>query len=361
MKVCIIETHYHEEFLNTLLDLFDSIAEIDLYVTSKVKVSPYMIEKSKKIFYINNEEKQQKQLDKIDTSQYDLLFVNTIQPSMVDIPKWLNFTPHCKSILTLHNLNAWSNKKFILRKNIAHSIDSYITSKYTQKILKKYDIINVVHPGMIEPAQYRFNNHKIIHIPYCFAKDEIKEDKKKTIDFVIPGNVTNKRRNYEPVLQTFKEIFKKHDNIRLILLGQVKPDMEKMIEKYNCKNLVTYKYHVEQKLYDKNLQNADFIISPSKAKTYTVNTVSEVYGLTKSSNIYEAIKWRKPIIVSNGTLLMNLLLPNYIVYGNSIGLKHIINNLIKQPEQPEKIKQQFFNDMKKFTKKEYMRDVKWLK
>ena len=187
MRVGIIETHYHEDFLNTLIHIF-SKENVDVYTTHKIYNSlPEETRHIAKFIFYKPENSLKCFLSKIPTEQYDILFVNTIQPSMADIPNWINFKPRCKSVLTLHNLRAWHNKRFIPRNTLLHSFDSLLASRYTKRILDNYDYINVVYEPMTEKAK-EFFNKKVISIPYAFAQiGQTRKKKSSNPSVLIPA------------------------------------------------------------------------------------------------------------------------------------------------------------------------------
>lgn len=291
MKIAIIELHYHEEFLHTLIQLFQH-QSVDVFTTKSIYNN--LPEKSKykpKFIFQLSTQKTKHFLSTIPTNEYDFLFLNTVQPSMIDIPKYLNFKPKCKSCITLHNLNAWRNKKLVPRKNFILSGDSFIASFYTNKILHNFDCINVVNSTMIPYAQLYFPTHRIINIPFSLAKpkNELKMDKESEETwFVVPGTVDDRRRDYRPVLKAYSKL----NDAKLILLG-------KLTYKVNTHSadVKTFNDFVPQEKYDFYLRNADFIICPSVQSTHTVNVNTEYYGKTKSPNLFEAIKWRKPLLL----------------------------------------------------------------
>jgi len=352
MNIGIIELHYHSEFIHTLIQIFKK-ENIDVYLTRKVyeeldSVSKHCININF-IFLYTNLQKTKSFISKIPTEKYDLLFVNTIQPSMIDIPNWKHFKPKCKTILTLHNLNAWNNHKFHLRKNIAHSLDSYIASFHTKKILKKFDYINVVYPVMFNLAKKYFGaTHKILNIPYAYAQEDIITDKKETIDFVIPGVVSRTRRNYEPVIKAFNKLSKEHENIRLILLGQNKDNIEAEHLIGEEEKIITFDKRISTTEYNEYLRNSDFIIIPNFFLTHSVNTTDEFYGFSKSPAINEVIKWRKPLFVPEYFPIDIRLKLSTLKYDSVNNLESQMSTLLKHPNIIKEIKKEALRNTEPF-------------
>jgi len=340
LKVGIFEVHYHEEYLNTLIQLFPNS---DVYTTKQCYDNLPEEAKDKANFIFKHSKQKAKDfIENIDTRYFDYFFVNTIQPSMLDLPNWMHFNPHCKTILTLHNLNAWYNTKLILRKNLLLSFDSFISSKLKKRVLSKFDYLSFVyHPVYVYAWTHQlFPRAKYIEIPYSLALDNIKENKKDTIDFVIPGTVDNRRRNYEQILKGFYPSFEK---ARLVLLGQNLEDIK------GNEWLVTFDGRVPTETYDKYLQNADVVVCPSLPTTHTINSVEEVYGTTKSPNIFESIKWRKPLMIPSYIALDPRLSSSTLQYNSSQSFYQQVLQLLESPDLLKDLKKRAFDNTKHFT------------
>ena len=337
MRTCVIETHYHSEYLNTLIHLFP---KSDVYLTRPVYDDlPEDSQNLSSTFFISHSNQKIKEfISGIETQNYDLLFVNTIQPSMVDLPYWLNFKPKCKSILTLHNLNAWKNKSFPLRPNLLRSADSFLSGKYTKRVLSNFQFLNVVYEPMVQTAtDYFGSDHKILNIPFSFALEKVESEKSKNIRFVIPGTVSDKRRDYTPVLEAFKKLFSEYDNVHLMLLGK---NVDGIDIKNSGEKFISFKETVPRESYNYHMKNSDAIIVPSQKTSHTVNMTEEVYGYTKSPNIHEAIKFRKPLLIPDYIPIPKDLLSSTLVYEDSVDLydklRYFIENKIQFQERAYK-------------------------
>lgn len=353
MKVGIIETHYHHEFLHTMIQLFDSSV---VFTTKEIYNNLPIQSKEKEGVCFHFKHPQQKMKDfikSIYTDGFDFIFVNTIQPSMVDLPAWRKFKPKCPAILTIHNINGWTNKKFVIRKNILRSVDSYLAGKFCNEVLKKFDFINIVHQPMFKYAFKNFPNHKITFIPYSLAGD-VNEKKHETINFVVPGGVTPMRRDYYTVLNAFEDIIKKFDNVKLTLLGKMDWKFEQdLICNYIPSFLNKIKFYtsfVPTEEYNNCLSYADFIVIPSVKKTWTINTASEYYGKTKSPNFNECIKWRKPTIVPDYLEVDSRLESSTIYYTGSCSLYDRITEMLKDKKLIKYIKKEAVKNCNYYNK-----------
>ena len=139
---------------------------------------------------------------------------------------------------------------------------------------------------MVNLAQKYFSQ-PIINIPYAYALENTRTTK-NTFNFIIPGVVSKSRRDYKTVLDGFSSLPSEYN---LVLLGKNVDGLPRQ------PNIITFKDYVPTDVYNSYLQDADFLVFPTYFFVHTVNTADEFYGFTKSTNIHEAVKWRKPIIV----------------------------------------------------------------
>lgn len=347
MNIGIVELQYHSEFLHTIIQLF---AKENVTVFTTRSIYNELPNESKKANFCLKHSKQRTKdfLSSIRTQDYDYLFVNTIQPSMVDIPAWKNFKPKCTSILTLHNLNAWNTHTPYLRKNLLHTIDSFAASFLTKSLINKFDNINVVYSPLTSLAKMYFPLHNILNIPYAFAQKNIKIDKKETIDVVVPGTVTQKRRNYHLVMKAFEQLLKKHSNLRLILLGKNVDNISMPSTDGVEEQVLTFDKYVPPIEYHEHLRQADVVLVPSLFGMHSVNTAEELYGLSKSPNIHEAIKWRKALLVPEYISVDHRLQTSTQAYTSYDDLLFIISHLLKNPSLLQKQQQNAITNTKPF-------------
>jgi len=296
MKPCIIETHYHSELINTLIQIYP---KSDVYTIKSVYDDlPDSAKSLVNTFFFVGSRSKKSFIDSIPTQDYDLCFVNTIQETMLDLKNWKNFKPKCKSVLTLHNLNAWyMNSLFPQpRLNLIHSVDSWWSQKHLSDILSRFDYLSVCYEPMLQCAETYFKQ-PVLFIPFALAQDSVIPESHDDIWFTIPGTVSHKRRNYLPVIDTFNKLLLEFPNIRLYLLGKNEDNIEFTVLPETEDRIVTFSSSVPRVQYDQILRDSDFVIIPSIEWCNTINVTDEHYGYTKSPNIHEAIKWRKPFIV----------------------------------------------------------------
>jgi len=274
---------------------------------------------------------------------------------MIDLYKWKHFNPKCPTVLTLHNLNAWHTKRLILRKNLLHSLDSYIASRYLQSILEKITTINVVNPTLVSAANEYFPNKNIISIPFSISINSPKISVNKKIRFTVPGTVDRRRRDYETLLDAFEPLYDYYQTFELVFLG-------KTYDTFDQPFITSFDERVPEKTYNEYLQSSDFIICPIVPETHTINTTTEYYGITKSPNIFDAIKYRKPLIVPDSISIPANIISNTLTYSDSLSLFNIINQFFTEPQKMKEIKEEAISATERFKKEQIRKDlIPWMK
>lgn len=223
---------------------------------------------------------QVKKYDTIDTavqdsSNLDILFINTIRPVPWDILKFLMKKIECKTVWTIHEANT--------------------EIKTSSVLLKKIDAINVFTPEQkTYITKHTKYDKKIYTIPFMLHE---KVYPNLSNMYVVPGKIEKNRRDYHKVL----EYISKKD--RWCLLGEpIGAYGQDIIEQ--CKNMNYEGYNIQyfttfvpKKLYEAKLQDCKCIVSPIHRHTKGLNKLfTETYGQTKMYGAYyEAIKYAKPL------------------------------------------------------------------
>ena len=178
-------------------------------------------------------------------------------------------------------------------KNIGLHFHEY--NEYMER--KSYELVDyIVAPSIFvknEIIKLGIDENKIFVVPFgtdlqlAYEKKFIKNYKKKGIDFVFAGTI-NRRKGIEFLLEAWKN--EKFKNDRLHLCGRLYPEIEKLLKKYNFKNVIIPGF-VDVREYFKK---CDVYVFPSLLE-----------GSSKS--IYEAMSMSLPCIVTHnsGSIIQN--------------------------------------------------------
>ena len=105
-NIGILETHFHVKFLYTMMRICKiKDTNVTVFTTQKIysRIETYLDEKSKYEIILKEDSESLgtflKRVEKICNKKIDLLFINTIQMSSINIPPYISFKPKVKMIL----------------------------------------------------------------------------------------------------------------------------------------------------------------------------------------------------------------------------------------------------------------------
>jgi hypothetical protein len=332
MKIAIIESHnYHLQYVKVLIEVFKGY-KIDLYLNREHILNLKKNLRNKEINYFeiynyDNFLSILRLVKTINKNNYDKIFINTI-PLKGKLRYYLPiFIKNKNIIVTLHQLNSVLLK---LKHMNFIPIGEYFTLVMNKVLLMKAYGINVLSENLKNNLiNYRIKQ-KIFTIPFELYENKIykSQDTIKLTRFVIPGEVSQIRRDYETIYEAFKNLNIK--NIELYLLGKLRKDsvefLNKMIKLRNIK-IFYYEDFVEDLEFQRVMAISDYIINPI-VKVFKQGRISEYYGETKESGAtFLSIKYGLKIIIPDYILPMKEIEEITIQYNNSLSLAEIITDL----------------------------------
>jgi len=367
-NIGILEFHFHIKYLHTTMRICKTPqTNVTVFTTKDIlkRIETYIDDKSKYEFILKEENESINsfltRVEKICNEKIELLLVNTIQTSMIDIPRYFKFNPKCKTILTVHMVNHWMKTRFSFNiKNPARCIDANISMFFIKRILPKFNAISVIYSPLKDFIKQNTNYQKPVYVlPFNFYDEKQKIQSKKKDDIVrivLPGLIEEYRRDYTGALNVFERLFEKYGKkIQLCILGKpVGASGEKIINK--CKelkdkgyNIVYYTGFVPEEEYNKKLVECDIIFSPLHTVTKRETGINEIYGKTEGSALpFEAIQYTKPLIVPNKFNVIDELKNSTLTYKNQDELEKILRDAIENKNKLEKLKQNAKNNSKKY-------------
>ncbi len=359
-EVGILEVHCHAKYLYTMCKICKTKkTNVTIFTTKDIfsRLKKYL-KNTKEYTIILKEDTESihtflKRVEKICNEKIDLLFVNTFQLTCFHLPKYFGFNPKSKTILTVHTANAWLKPKPVFNikqpvRTIDTNLSSYIGHTF---ILPKFDGINVIYPPMKDFVLKETNyTKKTFTIPFNFYEQLEKKLKKKNkkIQFVVPGQIEEHRRNYDVILDAFEKLFKKFNHaIELCFLGYPVGIYGNRILKRSKKlkdkgyNITYYDSFVPEETYHNIMKTVDFILLPIRIKSRGMGIQPEYYGKTKgSAAVFEAIQYARPIVVPANFNIINELESSTLKYKDSKDLEKILTGYIKNRKKLEKLEKE---------------------
>ena len=370
-NIGLLEFHCHIKYIYTMAKIVKTEnTNVTIFTTPKLfsKVKTYL--KNLKDYEVILKEKDEgmnnffKRVEKICNEKIDLLFINTIQKTMLDFPMFLNFKPKCKMILTIHTANSWFSKKpQINLKKPFRTIDTNVSTIFGKFfILPKFNGINVIYSPIKDFIENKTDYKKpVFTIPFGFYDEINKPQKTKKEDkiiFVIPGQIEEHRRNYDIVIDAFEKIFEKYnDKIEFILLGYPVGAYGKRIIN-RCKklkkqgyNIIYYNNFVPEDEYNEIMKNVDFLILPIKMLSTGVGVTPEYYGKTKgSAAVFEGVQYAKPLIVPKNFTIIKELESSTLKYKSSEDLEKTLEEIIiENKDKLDKLSKEACKNSEKFS------------
>jgi len=374
VEIGIFEIRRHIPILYTFSRICKtSRTNVTIFTTKELyrRLETYLTEEDKKIYEIIFKEDNEtfrsfiKRVETICNKKIDVLFINTIHETLLDIICYLGFNPKSKTILLVHHVNAWLKPRLIF--NIKHPIrtaDTNFASTLIHRfIFPKFDAINVIYHPLKDYIRTNTNYEKeVFTLPTSIFENtktmKEQEDERK-LKIAIPGLIQEHRKDYGPVFPAFETLFKNHkEKIKLCVLGlpidkfgrQVYNKFKDMKQK-GC-DVEIFDHFVPDDIFDDILAQSDIILAPIRVKTRADGDIEEIYGKTVGSGvIFNAIQYAKPIIVPAEFNMLPELKSSTLKYSDSIELEQIMTKLMSNPKKLQELKREALANSQKFSLK----------
>jgi len=304
-----------------------------------------------------------KRVEHICNQKIDLLFINTIHETILDLPRYLSFNPKSKMILTVHHVNAWLKPRLVFNiKHIIRTIDTNFSSILIKKfIFPKFDAIDVIYRPLRDYIQTNTDfEKKVFTIPTSIFENHITEGrtrKNEELVIVIPGLIQEHRKDFTAIFPAFENLFEEYNGkIRLYVLGfpverfgRLVYKKFKSMKQKGC-DVVIFDQFIPDDTFNNILKQSDIILAPIRIKTRADGEIEEIYGKTVGSGvIYNSILYAKPIIVPAEFNMLPELKTSTLDYTNSTDLENIIKELISKPKKLQQLKKEAFTNSQKFS------------
>jgi hypothetical protein len=306
-----------------------------------------------------------KRVETICNNKIDILLINTIHETLLDLIYYLKFNPKSKTILLIHHVNAWMKPRLIF--NIKHpirTIDTNLSSALIRNfIFPKFDAINVIYYPLKDHIRANTDYEKeIFTLPTSiFENVKTTEGQKENgkLRIVIPGLIQEHRKDYSAVFPAFENLFEKYKGkIKLYVPGlpvarfgkQVYNKFKDMGQK--DRDIVIFDHFVPDDIFDDILIKSDIILAPIRIKTRADSDIEETYGKTVGSGIiFNAIQYAKPIVVPAEFNMLSDLESSTLKYSDSIELEKIVTELIPDSVKLQELKKEAMINSQKFSLK----------
>lgn len=286
-KLAYIELDTHSEIMTNFMALMEGSERfrVDYYISPKINK---IIDKASERIIVTDAYSIFSELLK---KSYDLVIIGTAHRYFNTFSRISKAFP---TAIIVHNLNFSKATKGELFKNVFKK-----DTLYRLKLLLKEGLLS-------SPSLYRnnrllvldkgFESQKLTYLPLFYFQN-FKEDKQEVTKVAIPGAVSQKRRDYNHILNEISQL-KNHQYLEFIFLGKAEGQELELLKttENQLPETISFKYFKEkvpQKLFDEEMKSASFLWCPIQKETEFFS-IKEVYGKTKmTGNIGDAIKYGK--------------------------------------------------------------------
>ncbi|MFN1217451.1 hypothetical protein ACKW6Q_10835 [Chryseobacterium kwangjuense] len=290
-KIAYIEIDTHAEIAQAFMDIMKDSSEftVDYYFSKKIGD---LVEQSGEMVFLSDSSMIMEQLK---LKKYDLIIIGTVH-------RYFN-TFHAlvqkyNTAVIVHNINFSNASKSALMASVFKGDLIYRLKLwwkeglfYTSKAYRSAKNLLVLDEEL--------SSQKLKFLPLFYSKSfEKPENMKLTI--VIPGGVSQKRRDYDHVFKTIRNL-KPEEECEFIFLGKAGDKELKQLEQLarQLPDKVSIRYfsdRVSHLDFEKGMRQADVLWCPIRRKTEFFSR-EEIYGITKmTGNLGDAIKYGKTAI-----------------------------------------------------------------
>ena len=303
-KIAYIELDTHAEIALNFMELMnDSKAfSVDYYFSEKI-LRFFGFAQNDKLPENIKKATPENLIQQLSTDNYQLIIIGTVHRYFNVFEK---IAEKFNTSIICHNLNFVKASNFDLLSSVFKE-DFQFRLKLLLKegLLKKSKVYkkaknllvldrgfeNFVRKPLVyaQPEKYKF-------LPIFYTKF-LEKPKNETYTIVIPGAVSQKRRDYEKVLNQIKR-FTKNSHYQFIFLGKASGKELEMLQNFEQSkpeniSIKYFKEKVPQDVFDDYMQKADILWCPIQQETEFFSQ-KEIYGFTKmSGNIGDAVKFGK--------------------------------------------------------------------
>ncbi|MEZ7526992.1 hypothetical protein [Cloacibacterium normanense] len=293
-KIAYIEIDTHAEIALNFMELMnDSKAfSVDYYFSEKI-LRFFGFAQNDKLPENIKKATPENLIQQLSTNNYQLIIIGTVHRYFNVFEK---IAEKFNTSIICHNLNFVKASNLdllssVFKEDFQYRLKLLLKEGLLRKsnVYKKAKNLLVLDRGFdsAQPDKYKF-------LPIFYTKF-LEKPNNPIFTIVIPGAVSQKRRDYEGIL---KSIIIFHFPLEIIFLGKASGKELEMLQDFEQSkpeniSIKYFKEKVPQDVFDDYMQKADVLWCPIQQETEFFSQ-KEIYGSTKmSGNIGDAIKFRK--------------------------------------------------------------------
>lgn len=293
-RIAYIELDTHAELAANFYELTKNSSELSVDFYFSEKIFKLLNIHGKNVFLTDYSQL----LEILDKIKYDLIIIGTVHRHFIF---YKAIVQKFNTAILVHNLNFTKASKWELFKNIFKN-----DFKYRLKLFLKEGLLEA--PKVYQKSKYLLGIDELISqknnlefLPVYFNQFDSEKSHKETIRIVVPGTVSQSRRDYNTFLYKLKNFDNTEVHYEIIFLGKASgKELEKLksiIDKLpQFIKIQFFEHKIHQQQFDEWMRKSDVLYCPIQNETEFLS-VKEIYGKTKiSGNIGDAIRYAKPAI-----------------------------------------------------------------
>ena len=319
-KIAYIELDTHAEIALNFMELMNDskVFSVDYYFSEKI-LRFFGYTQNDKLPENIKKATPENLIQQLSTDNYQLIIIGTVHRNFNVFEK---IAEKFNTSIICHNLNFVKASNFnllisIFKEDFKYRLKLLLKEGLLRKsyVYKKAKNLLVLDENL---AKENYNN-----LPIFYTKFFDKPDN-ETFTIVIPGAVSQKRRNYDKIIKELKNLelnfdnyeFRRNEtfvennlqekgssvgttqNLEIIFLGKAQGNELEILQNFeqNKPENISIKYFTEkvpQNIFNDYMQKANILWCPIQQETEFFSQ-KEIYGITKmSGNIGDAIKFGK--------------------------------------------------------------------
>lgn len=284
----------------------------------------------------------------------ELLYLNTISHNFIVFAWMIRLLGNTRVVVTLHAVNNY------FRFKAAPSLRRWVRHTGKRALIKVTKEFNVVSSTMVGYLTAQLPPQKKVHnLPGAVFEEQHLHHTAPAIhdriQLVVPGSIDARRRDYAVVLELLEQ--GRHLPLHIVLLGPfIHPYGDAIREKCiryaaTHDNLVFYDNKVvDQPEFDRVMNDAHIVFTPSVIDTVMVDDISETYGQSIcSGNVFDIIKHAKPFITPQALTIPGNLASSAIVYNNVTDIIQALESLQREPGRYQALLQEALHNSREYT------------
>ncbi len=294
-KIAYIEIDTHAEIAQNFLELMHGSEnfEVDYYFSEKIKKQ---IQAEKEHVFLSDSSMI---IEQLKTKNYDLIIVGTVHRYF---NTFQTIAEKYNTAFIVHNINFTTLSKFNLFKNIFKEDHIYRLKLLLKEGLFTTSLVYKKAKALLVLDE-TFRSEKYQFLPLFYTK-AIEKQLNPRLIVVIPGGVSQKRRDYKRVFSEIRALENEYKEgrvveklIEFVFLGKAKgTELKELTDLERSLQYISIQYFSERVSsadFEKWMQKADVLWCPIQQETEFFSQ-KEWYGKTKmTGNLGDAIKFGK--------------------------------------------------------------------